>query len=97
MNTVSTHIVTVNAGSSSIKLALFEPGESPKKILEGVIDNIGQPTASFTKKNGTAQDAIGARVSVVDHVAAVSQAFERDKQYIRPKRCLLRGIDARGC
>jgi len=76
MNTVSTHIVTVNAGSSSIKLALFEPGESPKKILEGVIDNIGQPTASFTKKNGTAQDAIGARVSVVDHVAAVRMLID---------------------
>ena len=35
------HILTVNGGSSSIKFAIFEPGEEPRRLLEGAIERVG--------------------------------------------------------
>jgi len=38
-------VLTINGGSSSMKFALFEAGESLKRILEGSIERIGLPEA----------------------------------------------------
>ena len=43
-------ILTINGGSSSIKFALFEAGDSLRRILEGRIERIGLPQALFTVK-----------------------------------------------
>ncbi|MGA2232141.1 MAG: acetate/propionate family kinase [Tepidisphaeraceae bacterium] len=43
----SPHILSVNGGSSSIKFALFESAEKPRRILSGQIDRIGQPDAAL--------------------------------------------------
>jgi hypothetical protein len=40
-------ILTINGGSSSIKFALFEAGDSLRRILEGGIERIGLPEATF--------------------------------------------------
>jgi len=45
-------ILTVNAGSSSIKFALFDIGDSSRKISWGAIENIGQPSASLVVDGG---------------------------------------------
>ena len=37
MKPASSRILTINGGSSSIKFALFEVGDSLRRILEGVI------------------------------------------------------------
>ena len=37
------YILTINGGSSSIKFALFEAGDSLRRILEGGIERIGLP------------------------------------------------------
>jgi len=37
MKPANPRILTINGGSSSIKFALFEPGDSLRRILEGVI------------------------------------------------------------
>ncbi len=43
-------LLTINGGSSSIKFALFAPGEPPRRVLTGQIERIGagqqQPTLS---------------------------------------------------
>ena len=44
------HILTINGGSSSIKFALFEAGESLKRVLAGGIDRIGLPDATWHAK-----------------------------------------------
>jgi acetate kinase len=42
------HILTINAGSSSIRFAFFATGESRKRLLEGKVERIGSAAASLT-------------------------------------------------
>ena len=50
MKPANPHILTINGGSSSIKFALFEAGDSLRRILEGVIEQIGLPEAQIALK-----------------------------------------------
>jgi acetate kinase len=43
MKPANPRILTINGGSSSIKFALFEAGDSLRRILEGRIERIGLP------------------------------------------------------
>ena len=43
-------ILTINGGSSSIKFALFEAGDSLRRVLEGEIERIGLPEATLRVK-----------------------------------------------
>jgi acetate kinase len=47
------YILTVNAGSSSIKLALFEAHEATQKVFTAAIENIGLPSASLVVPDGS--------------------------------------------
>jgi len=47
-----TYIVTVNAGSSSVKLAMFTMHRIEKKV-EATVENIGQPSASLVTAEGS--------------------------------------------
>lgn len=51
-NSSDTYILTVNAGSSSIKLALFAAHDTTQKVLEASIENIGQPSAKIVTPDG---------------------------------------------
>ena len=63
-------LLAINGGSSSIKFALFESGETLAQILVGEIDGIGQPGTKFTVK-GTAQNENFSRsLSAPDYAAA---------------------------
>lgn len=64
-------ILTINGGSSSIKFALFEAGESLKRILEGSIERIGQPDASLRVKGLKPADSFSRSVKAPDHTVAV--------------------------
>ncbi len=84
MNTDSTmHILTINAGSSSIKLALFEAQDAPKRLFEGVIENIGKATADFVVKNsGVPSDDVSKSVVAPDHITAAGILVDYLKQQI---------------
>ncbi len=58
-------ILTVNAGSSSIKFALFSAEGSPRKIGWGTVENIGQPSATLVVQHGETTSVVAA-----DHIAA---------------------------
>jgi acetate kinase len=47
MNPADPRILTINGGSSSIKFALFDAGDSLQRILEGEIERIRRPAATF--------------------------------------------------
>ncbi len=66
------HILTVNGGSSSIKFALFEAGGALRRILEGAIERIGQPDATFRSKGLAQADNFSRSVTAPDHRAAVT-------------------------
>ena len=63
-------IVTINGGSSSIKFALFECGDSLKKILEGEIGRIGLLQPALRMNGRDPADNFSRTVSAPDHTAA---------------------------
>ena len=66
------YILTVNGGSSSIKFALFEIGDSlQRRLLEGRIERIGLPEAMFVVKGSRLGDNFSRAVTATDHTAAV--------------------------
>jgi acetate kinase len=65
-------ILTINGGSSSIKLALFEVDGSLRRILEGKIERIGLPEAIFTVKGLNKAENFSREVAAPDHMAAVA-------------------------
>jgi len=72
----SPHILTINGGSSSIKLALFEAGDSLQRILEGGIERIGLPDATFRVKGLNQADSFSRLVRAPDHAVAVAALMD---------------------
>jgi len=71
MKPANPRILAINGGSSSIKFALFEAGESLRRILEGGIEQIGLPEATLRVKGVNQADNFSRSVTVLDHTAAV--------------------------
>jgi acetate kinase len=69
-------ILTINGGSSSIKFALFETGDSLRRILGGGIDRIGQPEATLRVKGLNPGDNIRRPVTAPDLTAAVGALID---------------------
>ena len=64
-------ILTINGGSSSIKFALFEASDSLRRILDGGIERIGLPEATFRVKGSGQADNFARSVKAPDHTVAV--------------------------
>ena len=71
MKAADPRILTINGGSSSIKFALFEAGDSLARILEGSIERIGLPEATFRVKGSNPADSFLRIVTAPDHTVAV--------------------------
>jgi acetate kinase len=69
-------ILTINGGSSSIKFALFEAGESLRRILEGGIERIGLPQAAFVVKGPTKAESFTRPVAAANHTEAVKALMD---------------------
>src|ERR1039458_9655164 len=69
MKTASPRILTINGGSSSIKFALFEAGESLRRVLDGSIERIGLPDATFAVKGS---ENFSRPLAVPNHTVAVN-------------------------
>ncbi|MGB8914320.1 MAG: acetate/propionate family kinase [Candidatus Sulfotelmatobacter sp.] len=76
MKPANSRILTINGGSSSIKFAMFEAGGSLRRILEGGIDRIGQPKATFRVKGETPADNFSRLVTAPDHTVAVGALMD---------------------
>ena len=75
MEPANSRILTINGGSSSIKFALFEAGDSLRRILEGGIERIGSPEATLRVKGVNASDNFSRPVRA-DHTVAVSALMD---------------------
>jgi acetate kinase len=69
-------ILTINGGSSSIKFALFEAGDSLRRILEGGIERIGLPEATLRVKGVNQEDNFERLVAAPDHTVAVGALMD---------------------
>src|SRR5450830_1171439 len=76
MKSANARILTINGGSSSIKFALFEAGDSLRRILEGGIERIGLPKATFRVKGLNAADDLSRSVTALDHTQAVGALMD---------------------
>jgi acetate kinase len=71
MKPANPRILTINGGSASIKFALFEVGDSLRRILAGEVERIGLPDASMRVKGMDPQDNFSRPVTAPDHTVAV--------------------------
>jgi len=76
MKPANPRILTINGGSSSIKFALFEAGDPLRRILEGGIERIGLPEASFLVKALNPADNVSRLVAAPDHTKAVGALMD---------------------
>ncbi len=76
MKSANPRILTINGGSSSIKFALFEAGDSLRQILEGGIERIGLPEATFRVKGESQADNFSRLVTAPDHAVAVGALMD---------------------
>ena len=77
MKSAHPRILTINGGSSSIKFALFEDGDSLRRILEGEIERIGSPEATLRLKGSNPAHNISQVVAAPDHKAAARILMDR--------------------
>ena len=68
----TSHILSVNGGSSSIKFALFETGDPLRCILAGGIERIGQTDAAMRVKGTNLADNLSRKVKASNHAQAVA-------------------------
>jgi len=71
MKPVNPRILTINGGSSSIKFAVFEAADPLRRIIEGGIERIGLPEATFVVKGLNQTDNFSRLVAATDHMVAV--------------------------
>jgi acetate kinase len=76
MKPANPRILTINGGSSSIKFALFEAGDSLRRILEGGIERIGLPDATLRLKGLNQADTFSRLVAAPDHTVAVTALMD---------------------
>lgn len=65
-------VLTINGGSSSIKFAVYDAGESPKRGLYGHIDRIGLPDTKLTFTDPAAKQPSTCPVKATSHASAVN-------------------------
>jgi acetate kinase len=73
---VGSCILTINGGSSSIKFALFQADHSLRRILDGRIERIGLPEATFAVKGSNKADNFSRKVAAPDHTEAVGALMD---------------------
>ncbi|MGA7180320.1 MAG: acetate/propionate family kinase [Thiobacillaceae bacterium] len=76
MKPTNPQILTINGGSSSIKFALFEAGDSLGRMLVGGIERIGLPEATLRVKGVDPVDSFSRSVMAPDHKAAVEALMD---------------------
>ncbi len=65
-------VLTINGGSSSIRFAVYEAGETLRRRLKGKIDRIGVAGTSLIVNEPEEQPAARSRLAAADHRTAVA-------------------------
>ena len=88
MKPITPSVLTVNGGSSSIKFALFEADNVPRRILGGRIEGIGLREGSFKVKGSDPSDNFDKRVAAPDRTAAVNLLMDWVNARIETLSCV---------
>src|SRR5450830_1192481 len=64
-------VLTINGGSSSIRFAVYEAGDTPRRRLDGKIDRIGLSGTNVIVNDPAGQPQVPRRIAATDHRTAV--------------------------
>jgi acetate kinase len=64
-------LLTINGGSSSIRFALFDVGEPPRRLLDGKVDRVGLSGTTLTFKDAAGQSQNSRAIDSSDRRSAV--------------------------
>jgi len=67
VNSAGIGILTINSGSSSIRFAVYEAGEPPRRRLDGKIDRIGLNGTNLTVNDPAVKPQVPRRLGAADH------------------------------
>ena len=84
MNPASPRVLSLNGGSSSIKFALFDAGEPPRRVLAGGIERIGMPDARLRVEGLTSADNFSRLLAASDYTAAAGILVDWIEERIGP-------------
>jgi acetate kinase len=73
---ISSRILTINAGSSSIKFAVFHAGEKPTRLLGGQVERVGQPDGVLTARETDRDDPHRVPIGTSDHRKAIEKLID---------------------
>lgn len=76
MKSANPCILTINGGSSSIRFAMYKPGEGPQRLLDGKIDRIGLRGANLVVNDHDGKPQIPHRLAAPDPVTAVNRLLD---------------------
>ena len=76
------NVLTINGGSSSIKFALFDVGESLQRIIEGGIERLGLPGATLHVKGSNLPDNFSRLVTAPDHKTGVDVLMDWIEKWV---------------
>jgi len=75
-------VLAVNAGSSSIKLALFEAKPRLLRLMEGQVERIGLPGTRLSMTDALSSRTEEVAISGADHAACVGPLMDRIEQRV---------------
>jgi acetate kinase len=64
-------VLTINAGSSSVRFAIFEASQPPRRLLQGKIERMGSDDASLTVDHGVGAVPMQVKAEIGAHGAAI--------------------------
>ncbi len=76
MKTPRRRVLTINAGSSSLKFALFASGAPLRRLFSGSIERVGLPGTVFAAHGGAFGAGVSRPMPARDHAAAASGLLE---------------------
>ena len=76
MKTASGQILTINGGSSSIKFALYQAGETLSRGLNGKVDRIGLSGTNLTFQDAPGKPSTGQNLAAADHKSAATTLID---------------------
>ena len=74
-NTAQPLILTINTGSSSLKIALYQSGSEPTRILSGQAERIGLPDARVRITDAAGAPLLEQQADLPDHDSALHVMF----------------------
>jgi acetate kinase len=70
------HILTINSGSTSIKVALYQMGQDEMRLFSGSLEKIGEGDGRFQIHNSNGERLFSRRLPLPDHQAAFQTLFD---------------------